>query len=346
MKSILEFKQYRRNGFTLVELLVVIAIIGVLVALLLPAVQAAREAARRSQCLNNLKQIGLGLINHEDSQGRIPYGALTCCDGAGPNKNKVIGDTWITAIFPYMEYQNLHENLDLSVTFRHPTLNLPVIENASVSVFVCPSSARASNPIFDDRFARDNPGIAQGTWYAGSMGPTDMVGCPLCPLNPLDMTAPTPDEPDNYCCQGRNFGHGGNGNPLAEEEFVGVIGRLAKPTITFAKIADGTSNTFMVGEVLPEESTFFSLFSTNFNATSTSIPVNTRESNAAGNIFGHSPTGQWQRVSGFKSEHPGGCHMLMVDGSVHFINEDIDRRLFNELGTRDGGEVASLGGQR
>ena len=85
-----------RPAFTLVELLVVIAIIGVLVALLLPAVQAARESARRSQCVNKLKQLGLAFQNHHDAQGRLPAGSISCCWG-----------TWQMAVLPYMEQQQL-----------------------------------------------------------------------------------------------------------------------------------------------------------------------------------------------------------------------------------------------
>lgn len=308
-----------QSGFTLVELLVVIAIIGILVALLLPAVQAAREAARRAQCQNNLKQIGLALLTYHDAEGRFPAGAQTCCQN-------IPGHIWATAIFPNIEEQALHDALDFEQPFKHPT-NRVIIEQTIIDGFVCPSSPRASNPIFTDRFARDNPRIAMGIWYTASMGPTSPDRCTQCPegVNP---------SPDNYCCQGRNFGTPEDGRT------VGVFGRHAEPKISLAKIVDGTSHTFMVGETLPEECNFFSLFATNFALTSTAIPINFRRNNTPGDDYDLDKG--WFDISGYKSEHPGGVHVVMADGSVHFLQEDMDYRLYNGLGTRAGEEVSAL----
>lgn len=108
-----------RRGFTLVELLVVIAIIGVLVALLLPAVQAAREAARRSQCQNNLKQIALALLNYHDTHGHFPGGA-PCRVSSASGCSLKPGPNWVVSMLPYMEMQNLSDQFDLTVTLTHP----------------------------------------------------------------------------------------------------------------------------------------------------------------------------------------------------------------------------------
>ncbi|MEO2049225.1 MAG: DUF1559 domain-containing protein [Pirellulales bacterium] len=128
----------KQDGFTLVELLVVIAIIGILVALLLPAVQAAREAARRTQCINNEKQIGLGLINFHDTEGHFPAGTLL--GGTGWS--------WSARILPFLEVSNLHKQIDFNIPYNLPDRRLPdggrTLNNLAMKTFVdmyiCPSA--------------------------------------------------------------------------------------------------------------------------------------------------------------------------------------------------------------
>lgn len=307
----------RQCGFTLVELLVVIAIIGVLVGLLLPAVQAARESARRSHCVNNLRQIGVALTNYHDTHGALPAGSPDCCS--------VPGSIWTTSTFPFIEQQAAFDRLKLTKPFNDSTSNGEAVKQV-VPTFICPSGGRASAPIFTDRF-NHNPVIAAGTWYTASMGPTMPDQCPFCPAGQ------SPNE-NNYCCQGNNFGTNA-GNGYQQGNSVGMFGRHRLPKVSFEKVTDGLSNTIMSGESLPEECVFFSLYATNFTLTSTTIPLNTRISdNGRGE--------RWWETSGFKSEHPGGAHLAMGDSSVHFVNETIDYRAYNQLGTRAGGETASL----
>src|ERR1700754_380074 len=132
----------RRSGFTLVELLVVIAIIGVLVALLLPAIQSAREAARRSQCSNNLRQIGLGMHNYVDTWGRLPSALMGGLTGSDDDD----GYSWACAILPFVEQKNLYDKINpdgkpLPIPNYFAANNKPIPEGTiSLNVYKCPTS--------------------------------------------------------------------------------------------------------------------------------------------------------------------------------------------------------------
>ncbi len=308
------------RGFTLVELLVVIAIIGILIGLLLPAVQAVRAAARRMQCSNNLKQIGLALHNYHGAHGTFPYGSGDCCSRAQPG---AWGGVWSTMILPYMEQSPLHDQID----FNLHTQDLPteVLETV-IPTYICPSDPAGADPVLDNRYAAHNPARAMGLWYAGSMGPTDTTWgqCFFCP-------DPTPSD-GNWCCQGHNYGTL-PGYGYGPGSSVGLFGRYKK-AIRIEDVTDGTSNTVMIGETLPGQCQFLSAFAVNFNICPTNIPLN----------FFTEPneSGVWYRACGFKSHHPGGAHFLMADGSTHFFSESIDFQLYNALGTRSGDEVVTL----
>ena len=306
-------------GFTLVELLVVIAIIGVLAAILLPAVQSARGAARRVTCANHLRQIGLALHAYHDANGRLPYAVSTCCSPAG--------EIWTTMIMPYIEEQSLHDRLDFSVQFSHAH-NRELVTQI-VPTFICPSGVRAGNPIFEDRH-RHNVQRALGLWYAVSMGPTHdgnrvSDACVYCPDRATG--------PSNWCCQGFNCGtFAGGGYPAGSS--VGMFGRYFLPRVSFKTVSDGLSHTLMVGETLPSECIFISAYATNFTTFRTGIPINTRVTD--------SERFDWRRACGFKSLHTGGAQFVLGDAGVRFISDAIDFRLFNELGTRAGDELARV----
>lgn len=306
-----------RIAFTLVELLVVIAIIGVLVALLLPAVQEAREASRRTQCGNNLKQIGLALQNYESTFSRLPFGTPGCCTGTVVN-----GTNWVVAIFPFMEYSTIYQKLDLSGNFKTTPANATIAQTVRLKLFICPSDDAGRNPIMTRHAHNVTPGHA--LWYPASMGPTHMDSCPFCSNG-------TPSE-GNFCCQGWNFGTQGNaGLSISPGTFAGMFGRTAH-AIRFGEVTDGLSNTLMVGETLPAHCTFMGAFSQNFPLSGTSIPLQTMETAVDSN---------WYRTCGFKSLHRGGANFALGDASVRFLAKGIDYRLYNELGTRAGSEAVS-----
>ncbi|NOY29952.1 MAG: DUF1559 domain-containing protein [Planctomycetes bacterium] len=311
----------KTRGFTLVELLVVIAIIGVLVALLLPAVQAAREAARRMQCVNNLKQIGLAMHGYHATHGVLPGGSAIFTPNPVEREK-----FWSVAIFPYMELQNIYDQLDLSVAFGH--LNNEQLVTQVITSYVCPSDPAASDPILEDRFTGSiystaGPSRALGMWYPASIGPTEPDGCDLCPagMQSSDITSP------NWCCQASNWGTTALwGYPVGSS--VGMFGRYAQ-SFKFSQVTDGSSNTIMNGETLPGHSVFNSTYTPGTAVGYTTVPINTMIQDFGMPI-------DWWLTGGFKSMHPGGANFLLGDGSVHFLNETIDHQLYSALGTRAG----------
>jgi prepilin-type N-terminal cleavage/methylation domain-containing protein len=203
----------RRRGFTLVELLVVIAIIGILVALLLPAVQAAREAARRMQCQNNLKQLGLALHNYHDQKGSFPP-SVQFDAGQQPGNSTNFRPNWVIMMLPNIEQQNLYDSFDFKQTISHD--NNRIQRGTELSFMKCPS----------DGFTKTKfSGTASGdgnNWARGNYGAN---GC-NSELSWLGVGS------DNQW--GSNLKRGVMGSNIA---------------LSIAEITDGTSNTMMLGEL-------------------------------------------------------------------------------------------------
>jgi prepilin-type N-terminal cleavage/methylation domain-containing protein len=318
----------KRTGFTLVELLVVIAIIGILIALLLPAVQAAREAARRMQCINHLKQIGLALHGYHDARGVFPAGSYL---NLYP---KPMGPTWSLDILPYMEMNQIFKAFDLKKQLDDP-VNLPATV-MRIPQYVCPSDPASANPIFTDRhpaFADCNPVKAMGLWYPGSMGPTHDGGCPPdygCAFCPNRNSSPL-----NYCCQGANWGTYGCGR-IPDGSFAGIFGRYSRG-VKIKEVTDGLAHTIICGETLPAHCRLLSAFAPNFSIAATHIPLNTMEKDGTGYYQDTAGVIFW-RSCGFKSLHKNAVNFCLADGSCTSFSPDIDYQLFNALGTRAGKE--------
>lgn len=349
------------RGFTLVELLVVIAIIGILVALLLPAIQAAREAARRTQCSNNLKNIGLALINFADVHKRLPAAAAAHPGIAFGQKPK--GGTWVLEVLPFIEEQSLFDRFDkkISVTMSDraaPDTNGPLL-GISLPMLICPSDSEIPPGGVFEAGVKCDGGTAgvfnrvdvpqMGLWYPVSAGPTVYdAPCPYCPTGE-----------HSKCCQGSSFGtspipdtvfNDPVGPPRTRPSFAGLFGRW-HVGLKMRKITDGTSHTFMAGEQINGHCRYTCAHCPNFAFASTNIPINTMIfqppfpesfSNGGDKGDGGPEVGGYREACGFKSRHPGGSQFVMADGSVHMVNESIDYDLYCRLGSRASGEVKGL----
>lgn len=317
----------RRHGFTLVELLVVIAIIGILIALLLPAVQAAREAARRSQCSNNLKQLGLAIHNYADVHKRFPLGNSHYTfewTGTTPSVNR--HGSAILALLPFIEQQTLYT----SCVFQGDTDFLSVlpggqqVSTAWIDTLLCPSGiGRAYNPRNGDSVTgSQNRALSS---YSPSQGNQYFSSC-------------------NY--HGNTYGTApaNHGDTIDGNQISGVFGHMAWGA-RFSDITDGTSNTIAVGEIRPECSWHGSGGWMYFNSLwfATTCPINYCNCPNGPNYAtcDCKAPGGWVCDMGFKSRHPGGAQFALCDGSTRFLSETIDYEMYQRLGDRRDGRTVT-----
>ncbi len=300
----------KTRAFTLVELLVVIAIIGLLVALLLPAVQTAREAARRSQCINNLKQIGLGLHNYESSLKRFPT-QTAHYEEAGVDGN---GQSWMMALLPFIEEPALFDSIDLTgAVSQGEGISRPenfLALQTPVDIYYCPSD-HAKGTTVDDVWLLAGIDFAV-TNYAGVLGPHN--------LGNASIFGGLPD------CH--NFSSG-------FKECTGTFWRHSHlAPVKLKSFTDGLSKTIIVGEVVPEFDAFKYWAMSNGVQASTHAPINyLPEPNE--------PWFGWPDQWGFRGRHPGGVHFLWGDGHISFVNETINEIVYRGLSTRQGRELVS-----
>ncbi len=306
----------RRRGFTLIELLVVIAIIGVLIALLLPAVQAAREAARRAQCSNNLKQIGLALHNYHDTNQVFPPGAFWM-DRTPAGWVSLYRGSILIRLLPFLEQQPLYGLFDFKTNTDNQTDPAGVLlAKTIVPVYVCPSD---SGDVIQNGVALHN--------YAASKGPTAHI-----------------DNSAYSCSEWQSW----NTYTLAPYDdptnFAGPFCRLCVST-SIRDCTDGLSNTIYFGEVRRACSAHtqagWSRSNNGNGLTSTQIPINYDSCHPEATNYCQHPR-NWNTELGFKSRHPGGAQFLFGDGTVHFLNESIDHWTFQYLGAKSDGRPVQI----
>jgi len=337
-----------RRGFTLIELLVVIAIIGVLIALLLPAVQAAREAARRAQCINNLKQIGLALHNYESSNGSFPTGMFGGSNRDATACSSINSQTMFSAMLPYMELTNVYNAINFAlpswgVTTSSSGVSAPWAAWQATAfcnkqtTFLCPSDQWARQDFREIATVLGSPGTNgySPTSYAAVAGTVECLW----------------------------YGYWGSTRNYCEAiEPNGMFGK--NYTYKVSDNTDGTSNTLYVGETgryvnEPVSTLNFwnrggyaygdDIGGVRMQIIAYTVPaINARPTGVTPGYLSD-PFNWWNLTLypqsknegsfGFRSYHPGGANFLVGDGTVKFVKQTINLQTYQALGTRANGEV-------
>ena len=332
-----------RKGFTLVELLVVIAIIGILIVLLLPAVQAAREAARRSQCSNNMRQMGIGLLNYESSVKKLPPSIVL--NGTGNTVTWNGGWSVLARILPYMEQSNLFARCDFSVNKEEP-INQPAI-GLNLPVYICPSMINTEVSTHDyGRSGVTGYGVCMGDWFIwggfggqnnrSAFGPnrsrglnelTDGLSQSLA-ISEVKSYQPT------YICDNAQLSQVNNSNniPPPSADYLSVapeyLGGCRLYALGHTEWSDGNCHATGFTTAWPPNSV-------TLGTPDLSMDMDLQGANEeqGGPTFG---------AISARSYHPQGVNVMMVDGSVRFVNNGVNGIIWRALGTVSGGEAAQL----
>jgi prepilin-type N-terminal cleavage/methylation domain-containing protein len=308
-------------GFTLIELLVVIAIIAILIALLVPAVQKVREAAARTQCINNLKQLGIAIHAHIDNFKHFPDSKSYASEGTSPVA-PFTGRGWILKCLPYLDQAPLYQQFEpstltsISSATAGGVLNCQPQLATQIAVLRCPSDPRGSVLVT----GQNQYAASVQYWptnYKGVIGTSDMGGG--WPGNPWEVKYTAGAVWDNHNTTLPN----------------GLFFRNSyQVRIKVAQVTDGLSNTLAVGEDLPTHNQHSSAYFANGDYASCHAPLNYLPNPP-------DPT-NWPKVISFRSMHPGGCHFCIADGTVRFISQSVDRLQYMEMCTRAGNEVTQV----
>lgn len=335
-------RRTQRRGFTLVELLVVIAIIGVLVSMMLPAVQSAREAARRTDCLNRVRQLALATHLHHDALRYFPPARYESRpDADAVNQCGLETPTWLARVMPYLEQAALGEQWDFSVPWhQHPE----DVRTLVPDIFLCPSRRAGTRPVGTRNLRTTVDG-------GGGRLP---CGCPI-PVRPVDVTMDMEGALSDYAGNhgdltpgatgaSTDFYYGGNGT--------GVIisarpnckdGKAISPLdrIRMASVTDGTSSTFLFGEKFiplnglaqfPEDSPAYD---------GDHLPASCRLA-GPGLRLANGPSDLLADMFSFGSWHPAGVHFAFVDGSARMLSTTTDTKILGSLSNRRDARVVEL----
>jgi prepilin-type N-terminal cleavage/methylation domain-containing protein/prepilin-type processing-associated H-X9-DG protein len=341
----------RRSAFTLIELLVVIAVIGILISLLVPAVQKVRESAARVQCQNNLKQIGLALHNYENVNKRFPPAYVTAnpaADGSAYGvsygdsyRNGPPGWAWGTLLLPYLEQEPLYRAFNLAEPCWAPVNAAPA--RTKVAAFLCPSATGGSDGFEVQQQGSDN---RHGTPYSPSIffahahyvtnaGVHQPWGRATAYCYDYDVPEPI----------------AATGKPARID---GPFYRNARTTV--ARVPDGLSNTVFVGERSSylTNATWVGVVPGAVTPPRLDLRPWPSENNGAGclvaahsgpdthyhpQVIIHAPNDPFGHTDQMWGEHGDGCNVLLGDGSVRFVTTFVDPSTWVALSTRDGGEV-------
>lgn len=287
-----------QDGFTLVELLVVIAIIGILVGLLLPAVQMVREAARRTQCKNNLRQIGLAILNYESANQHFPPGQ-TWSVSKDINSNR-IGYSWFTQTLSFIEESNIDVDIDQSLAPEHAQ-NVSAIGNI-ISVALCPS---ASNIDKD----RNRSGLIPNFSFSGQ--PAFDLGC----IDYLGISGPKRGDNDVLDQNGSEYIRNQGMLLSSKDEDGNQIGLVSEP-VKVSTVGDGTSNTLFVSECTGRAVT---------DGDPHGAWVSAKNISSMERGVNEESAKESRKEEYLYSDHPGGVNGLFVDGSVRFLPAGIPR---------------------
>eukprot|EP00456_Euglypha_rotunda_P059494 TRINITY_DN496_c1_g1_i3.p1 TRINITY_DN496_c1_g1~~TRINITY_DN496_c1_g1_i3.p1 ORF type:complete len:310 (-),score=34.13 TRINITY_DN496_c1_g1_i3:1392-2321(-) len=294
-----------QRGFTLVEALVVMAVISLLLALLLPAVQQAREAARKLQCRSQLKQLGLALHSYHDAHLTFPI-STSYTHSVGPQS---ISRSWLQCLLPYIELGNLYQQIDPAKTVE--VQRLPA--ETAIPLLICPSSGDYGR--WNLRADVPDDWVLGVTNYKSCAGSNWGWGQYVAPSAGGRFPGSTDglNEGNGLICEGRN----------------GCVLTRA------SDITDGLSNTFAIGETVAGWTKWAWWYSNNATTGTCAIRLN------VSTIPGGYDIADWQNTYGFMSRHVGGAHFVMADGSVRFISENTYPGLYSALATIQGGEIES-----